>query len=211
MTINRAPAVLLCAIFFLSFGLLPKTITVAVQPLGDIDPSSIDLVRSALSETFGIRSATKLAALPLPKSAFYEPGRRYRAERLLVYLDKIRAGRFTKIVGLTSVDISTTKGSYEDWGIFGMATVGGPACVVSTYRLGKAEGDRDLFMSRVRKVITHEIGHILGLPHCQTPGCVMRDAAGSIKTFDESDGKLCRKCKRILGIADEDAGKGLIE
>jgi archaemetzincin len=207
----RALAVLLGAVFVLSFGLLPKTITVAIQPLGDADPSSIDLVRSTLSETFGIRSATKFPALPLPKNAFYEPGQRYRAERLLVYLDNIREDRFTKIIGLTNADISTTKGQYEDWGIFGMATVGGPACVVSTYRLGKDEGDRNLFMSRVRKVITHEIGHILGLPHCQTPGCIMQDAGGSIKTFDESDGKLCRKCKRILGIADEDAGKGLIE
>jgi archaemetzincin len=211
MTKNRALAVLLCAVSVLSLGPSPETITVAIQPLGDIDPSSTDLVRSALSETFGIRSASELPALPLPKDAFYEPGQRYRAERLLVYLNRIRADRFTKIIGLTSVDISTTKGQYQDWGIFGMATVGGPACVVSTYRLGKDEGDSHLFISRVRKVITHEIGHFLGRPHCLTPGCIMQDAGGSIKTFDQSDGKLCRKCKRTLGITDDIARKRLTE
>ena len=58
---------------------------------------------------------------PLPESAYYEPRKRYRAEKILEYLYSLRTDKNEKIVGLTSSDISTTKDPYDDWGIFGMA------------------------------------------------------------------------------------------
>jgi len=44
------------------------------------------------------------------------------------------------------------------------------------------------------RISTHEVGHVLGLPHCPTPKCVMNDANESIKTIDKSTGDLCDKC-----------------
>ncbi len=171
----------------------------AIQPLGEIDPDLISMARSSLAETFGAGVITVLAPQELPSKAFYEPGKRYRAERLLEDLSELRTDQFTKIIGLTKMDISTTKGRYEDWGIFGMAFLGGSACVISSYRLGRDKVDAALFAARVKKVIAHEVGHILGLPHCPTPGCLMADARGLIATVDRSNGRLCQECKKELG------------
>ena len=113
---------------------------------------------------------------------------RYRAEKILEFLYSLRTDKIDKIVGLTSSDISTTKDPYDDWGIFGMAFINGSTCVVSTFRLGEGKVDTVLFHERLKKVIAHEVGHILGLPHCPTPGCLMQDAQGRIATIDGSDG-----------------------
>jgi archaemetzincin len=160
-----------------------------------------------ISETYGFKSISVLPPQPLPKSALSEAAKRYRAGKLLDYLDGIRANRFTKVIGLTTVDISATKGQYDDWGIFGIANQGGPVCIVSTYRLGKGKVDDRFFMLRVKKVIMHEVGHMLGLPHCPNPWCVMRDANGKIATFDQSEDKLCRNCRRSLGLPPEGIGR----
>jgi archaemetzincin len=173
----------------------------AVQPLGTVDASLISLARQAISEAFGGGPVDTMAQLELPAGAYYEPRQRYRAETILAFLDRIGREKGVKVIGLTSVDISTTKGRYEDWGIFGMANIGGPSCIVSTYRLGRGKVDPALFAGRVTKVVIHELGHALGLPHCETSGCVMHDAEGKISTIDRSDGRFCPHCKKKLGQA----------
>jgi archaemetzincin len=143
---------------------------------------------------------TALAAVGLPKAAYYAPRQRYRAEKLLEFLRDSCRATFTKIVGITEVDISTTKGEYYDWGIFGLATIGGAACVVSSFRLkGKASAER--FLTRLLGTVTHELGHTFGLLHCPTKGCVMEDAKGTVKTVDASTGKFCAGCRKLLEIA----------
>ena len=54
------------------------------------------------------------------------------------------------------------KSKYEDWGIFGLGYRPGNAAMVSTFRLRKP----GLTIERLQKVVTHEIGHNLGLKHC---------------------------------------------
>lgn len=139
--------------------------------------------------------------MPLPESAYYEPRKRYRAEKILEYLYSLRTGKNEKIVGLTGSDISTTKDPYDDWGIFGMAFINGSTCVVSTFRLGGDKGDPVRFHERLKKVIAHEVGHILGLTHCLTSGCLMRDAQGRIANIDGNDGHLCPRCRERLRIS----------
>lgn len=172
----------------------------AIQPLGTVDDSLINIARQAISEIFGDGPVATMAPLGLPAGAYYEPRKRYRAEKVLEFLDRIEREKGVKVVGLTSVDISTTKGRYEDWGIFGMANIGGPSCIVSTCRLGRGNVDPRLFAERVKKVVIHELGHALGLPHCSTPGCVMRDAEGKISTIDRSDGRICKNCRKLLRL-----------
>ena len=177
--------------------------SIAIQPLGKMDPSIIELSRVAIAETFGYETVALLSPKPLPESAYYEQRKRYRAEKILEYLYSLRTDKIEKIVGLTISDISTTKDPYDDWGIFGMAFINGSTCVVSTFRLGAGKVDAALFHERLKKVITHEVGHILGLPHCPTPGCLMQDVQGRIATIDGSDGRLCRRCRESLGLKEE--------
>ena len=62
----------------------------------------------------------------------------------------------------------------------------------------QASSERQL-IERLQKVVIHEVGHNLGLPHCKVDSrCVMRDAAEKIQTIDEVDAALCEACKSSL-------------
>jgi len=48
-------------------------------------------------------------------------------------------------------------------------------------------------------VALHEIGHNLGLPHCENDKkCMMNDARGTIKQVDAEKVWLCEKCKNQI-------------
>jgi len=128
--------------------------------------------------------------VPLPESSFYFPRNRNRADSIIKYLDHF-AGTDTVIIGLTSKDVSITKGNINDWGVMGLGNEPGNACVVSTYRLSKTN-----LSSQLNKLALHELGHTQGLPHCNNKKCFMRDAEGS-NHFDEETG-FCQSCKSFL-------------
>jgi archaemetzincin len=138
--------------------------------------------------------------LPMPTSAYYPARKRHRADKLLDYLDEtvVPSSGCAIVIGFTSQDISTTKGSSRDWGIFGLGRISGTSAVVSTFRLGRKTADRKLVTARTIKVVNHELGHVLGLPHCPTPACMMNDAEGSIKTVDREQGNLCDSCRKTV-------------
>jgi archaemetzincin len=85
--------------------------------------------------------------------------------------------------------------------VFGLARESVGAGVVSTARLGneyygRAGSDED-YMDRIAKEGAHEIGHLIGLPHCEDRECVMFRP----DTLDELDRKkkmLCPSCRKQL-------------
>jgi archaemetzincin len=180
----------------------PASFRVGVQPLGSFRDVDARIVRQALHDVYGF-DVRILEPAAMPAAALHKPRNRHRADRLLVILDGLRleaARRCDLIVGLTRQDISTTKGSIQDWGIFGLGQIHGTACVVSAYRLirGLSKKDAAKGLRRVTKVAIHEVGHVLGLHHCETPACVMNDAEGTVKTVDRETGALCEVCQTYL-------------
>ncbi len=82
--------------------------------------------------------------------------------------------------------------------VFGLARESVGAGVVSTSRLGNEyygrQGSDDDYIDRIAKEGAHEIGHLLGLPHCCDRECVMFKP----DTLDELDRKkkvLCPSCR----------------
>ncbi len=173
---------------------------IAVLPLGRVDSLIVEQVKDGIEKFFPVRVSV-MALATLPEYAYYKPNARYRADKLLDFLDSIIVhadSGYKKIVGITEVDISTTKGDIYDWGIFGLGTMPGLACVVSTFRLGRGKVDDEKFLVRLVKVTNHELGHTFGLDHCPTRHCLMEDAQGTIKTVDNENGELCPDCRRRL-------------
>jgi archaemetzincin len=151
------------------------------------------------SESLSALVGRTLEPRPLPASAWYAPRRRYRAEKLLRYLDAsvVPGSGCGVVMGFTAADISITKGTHRDWGMLGYTWIGGPSGVVSTHRMGRRASRRAAAVRAV-KVMNHELGHALGLQHHDADGCLMADLEGTIKTIDRESGLLCDESRRAI-------------
>jgi archaemetzincin len=176
-------------------------------PLGDdLADETIDFIRSCLIAFYDFR----IEVLPrhrLPKMAYYPERQRYRADRLLDYLQAAPGIDADRVIGLTAVDISTSKGNIFDWGVLGLATIDGKVGVLSSFRCGRGVKTAQQAMYRFGKVAVHEVGHTLGLEHCPVVSCLMEDAKGTVTTSDR-EYDLCPACRSRLESLGRAARKG---
>jgi archaemetzincin len=169
------------------------TFTVCLQPLGDHDATLLTPVARGITQAYGF-SVRVVAEQPLPQAAWYPPRQRWRAENILYHLfnDVLpTAAGCDAMVGFTAADVSVTMGEHPDWGVLGLGYLDNNVAVVSSFRLRRGV-DRRRVVERAVKVVIHELGHVVGLPHGNDGAeCVMNDARGSVRTIDRSRGTLC--------------------
>lgn len=166
--------------------------TIAIQPLAFTDTSKLNWIKQNIESYYHFKVRI-LPNIALPKQAFYKPRNRYRADALIRFLSDNKPEQFQYIIGITANDISSTKDQYPDFGIMGLGFRPGPSCVISTFRLKTT--DTNLLNQRIAKVVLHEIGHNLGLPHC-TNHCFMHAADASVKQVDSEPLDMCVECKQ---------------
>jgi len=171
-----------------------------VQPLGaDLPAEDVTLVKTAIEGLIGLEVRI-LPRTELPAAALYRPRGRYRAEKLLDFLDTRLQPGAARILGLTGVDISTTKDEVFDWGVLGLGRIDGASSVISEFRCRMKSRGPAHARERLAKVAVHETGHTLGLEHCPTRGCLMEDAGGRVATCDR-EYDFCDRCRRLLATA----------
>lgn len=167
----------------------PKpSITILIQPFRDINFEKVGIVAEGIKKVYP--NIKVLEAIDFPENAYYRERNRYRADSTLKFLNSRTKEGFVTI-GLTSKDISATKGKIKDFGIMGLGYRPGKACVASSFRLSREKSDEQFY-----KIAIHELGHTQGLPHCPEKMCFMRDAEGKNPTNEETD--FCKKCKTFL-------------
>ncbi len=166
-------------------GPLVNRRVIVVQPLAKFSKEEAQTIVAQIS-ALGAEVVLR-DNLPIPKSFYYSPRNRYRADSLIRYL-KTRVGKDSIIVGILNEDISTTKDDVVDWGVMGLGYRPGNSCVVSSFRINKKKRLEQLY-----KVVVHEIGHTEGLKHCPEKTCLMRDAEGENPLDEEKD--FCQRCK----------------
>jgi len=179
----------------------PKTI--AIQTLSGFPSDIRDTVKQSIVDYYHF-NVVVYKDISIPKQFYTDiKSPRYRADSIIRFLKVNKADSIDHIIGLTTKDICITKygddgkikspaSKYTDWGIFGLGYRPGASCVVSIK--GLKHVSRKKYIDRIKKVTLHELGHNLGLPHCDNQHCFMRDAAETIKTIDQVELNLCDNC-----------------
>jgi len=159
----------------------------------EADPAMIDHVRRELSRAFD-RPVVRHQAAARPAEA-YDPRRRQWASGKILHWLLEHGPRDGPVLAVTDRDLFIPILTY----VFGEAQLGGRAAVVSTARLSEdaAPPGRAVLEERLVKEAVHELGHVLGLLHCGSPGCVMGRSAG-VRDVDAKGHALCVACRGLL-------------
>ncbi len=123
------------------------------------------------------------------ESAYNKARRQYNGELLLRYLEYLY-GTTSNVKYVFIIDDDGYAVGLNF--IFGIARLYGNHAIVFTSRL-YINADKDLFYNRLVKEINHELGHLLGLNHCDNPRCVMY-FSNTLMDTDYKDYKYCERC-----------------
>jgi len=169
-----------------------------IVPVGSLAEGVVKTARDVLKERYGAEVVTR-SEESVPEEAYDENSGQYNAERIISVAEKV--GRGDKNVALTDVDIFYRQRNF----VFGLAYLDGKGCVVSTHRLrmtadgGEVNDDEETFYDRVRKEVIHEVGHTLGLRHCDNDTCVM-SFSQTVRGVDHKFERPCPVCDRNVEI-----------
>lgn len=176
-------------------NLVKEPTVIHIIPLGDINKKYPELVKSYIQDFYGFKCVID-SQMPLTKDILAASKTRYEASKIL---QKYNSNKNTLL--LTDVDIAyfNKVKNIKEYGIIGLGLKPGKTCVVSTFRI-KNSGQEKL-LDRLKKVSLHEVGHNLGLEHCEYDRkCLMNDARGTVKQIDMEKIWLCHKCSKQIGI-----------
>jgi len=177
---------------------------IAILRVGPVDADALNCIKSELGLVYPDTECLVLdEVLPIPHYAYNKERRQFHSSRILAeingYVTRVQADR---VLGVTEVDLYVPRLNF----VFGEAMCPGKVAVISLFRL-KPEfygypANSELFMDRCVKEAVHEIGHTLGLGHCQSSACVMY-FSNSVLDTDRKKKTFCEKCyskvKRLLG------------
>jgi archaemetzincin len=168
---------------------------VALVPIGGVDPAPLSWLKEDLP---GILQAgvEEFPPLPLDLRHFRNERDQYLADGLLA--DLTSGGHSGNLIclGITGADLFSPGMNF----VFGLACTG--KALISTFRLRPefygGSLNLKLFRWRVVTEAVHELGHALGLHHCEYPGCVMYFSTW-IGDTDRKGPRFCYRCGKRAG------------
>jgi archaemetzincin len=171
-----------------------KANSIALVPIGEVNESILTLIGEGLREAFG-RDYVIATSLPHPDYAYNRRREQYRSDDILAQLRRLKLPA-EKWLGVVDVDLYTPGLNF----VFGQATMGGPAAIISLARLRQSfyglPDDEALYHERAVKEAVHELGHTYGLGHCRNKRCVMT-FSNSLSDVDRKSRDFCPSCQPV--------------
>ncbi len=164
---------------------------IVIQPYDLKDFKYQEIVSSKLREIFNL-PVIWLESKSIPVEAYNPERNQFLGSFFLKDLLTVKTPKDI-VLGIVPVDLYEPDLNF----IFGVASPYTGTAVISLFRLHNSfyglPEDKALFVERTLKEAVHEIGHVLGLPHCPNPKCVMH-FSNSIEDTDRKSYYFCESC-----------------
>ena len=145
--------------------------------------------------------------MPDPSYAFDPARRQYHSTQILAEVAARPLPKGTRLLGLLSSDLYIPILTF----VFGEAQLPGVCAIVSTFRLRQEfyglPSDLDLLKARLLKESTHELGHTLGMPHCDDYNCVMAPSH-RVEWIDLKKSAFCQLCRMRMRTSSDENESG---
>jgi archaemetzincin len=166
---------------------------IQLLPIGEADVSLLGSLGPALAAEFGVPCEILGAGLD-PAPSLHPERQQYFSTDILIRMQQYLAPNSGWLLGVTPLDLYIPILTF----VFGEAQLDGTCAVVSTHRLRQEfyglPADSELLQARLLKEAVHELGHTLGLAHCDDYRCAMA-AAHAVELIDLKGSSLCVDCR----------------
>jgi archaemetzincin len=163
--------------------------------VGEFDRALAEQLAPRLEREFGAYCEFASACLD-PQPAFHPERQQYHSTELLADLQLFVNGGW-RVLGLASMDLYIPILTF----VFGEAQMPGPCAIISTHRLRQEcygfPADSRLLFERTLKEAVHELGHTVGLTHCDNFDCAMAPSH-SVEWVDLKTASFCDVCRSLL-------------
>jgi len=147
------------------------TVTFHIIGLGDYSQSDLVMAKKYVEEFYGFKCVVD-GNVPTKPSMYVENS---------ITLDITKCLAELSVQGQKTIYVTNEKVYSKKWGMVrGMTHIRGNTVIVN--------GGKNL-----QETVIHELGHTLGLGHCDNPQCVM-----AVNNDAEDTGQFCSKCKNQL-------------
>jgi archaemetzincin len=141
------------------------------------------------ASVYGLKAHVTPGAFEPSQDGYDMKRRQWDASILVKQLKELKVnGGYDFIVGITDNDMFVRGTNF----VFGYAEPESGSAVISLRRL-RENADSKKLTERIYKELTHEIGHLLGLKHCNNEGCIMK-FANNVEEVDSKLPVLCSDC-----------------
>ena len=166
---------------------------IVLVAVGNPRRSLLDALAPALAREFGTSCSWNHLIID-PRHAYHSERGQYHSTAILEQL--VRNANDRILLGVTEVDLFIPILTF----VFGEAQLSGSSAIVSYCRLQQefygVPADDSLLVGRTIKESVHEVGHILGLSHCDDYACVM-SPSHSVEAVDLKGASMCDHCKAL--------------